>query len=221
MKFKDYVMLMGASLALGFILSWTIPNPIAEPTPQPKVDTIVTTNVKGKTALFIGDSHTANHSNGWQIQLSKLVGFKMINASVGGKMTYWMLQQAKVHLVKKYDYCFIYGGANDMYSVGIKPQTAVDNIKSIARICKEKGIICVVLTGFDAKTCTKSNNLEYPGRYTEFQKLLMSQDMEGATVVDTRVVDRKDCWDGLCHMAPSGHKKIAEKIVKDLALQRI
>ena len=63
MKFKDYVMLMGASLALGFILSWTIPNP--QPTPQPKADTIVTTNVKGKTALFIGDSHTANHSNGW------------------------------------------------------------------------------------------------------------------------------------------------------------
>jgi lysophospholipase L1-like esterase len=136
-------------------------------------------------------------------------------------MTYWMLQQAKIHLVKKYDYCFIYGGANDMYSVGIKPQTAVDNIKYIARICKEKGIICVVLTGFDAKTCTRSNNLEYPTRYTEFQKLLMSQDMEGAVVVDTRVVARTDCWDYLCHMAPSGHKKIAEKIVKDLALQRI
>ena len=221
MKLKDYVMLMGASLALGFVLSWTLPNPITKPTPQPKVDTPIINNVKGKTALFIGDSHTANQAQGWQVQLSKLVGFKMTNVSVGGKMTYWMVQQAKIHLVKKYDYCFIYGGANDMYSVGIKPQTAVDNIKYIARICKEKGIICVVLTGFDAKTCTRSNNLEYPTRYTEFQKLLMSQDMEGAVVVDTRVVARTDCWDYLCHMAPSGHKKIAEKIVKDLALQRI
>jgi lysophospholipase L1-like esterase len=221
MKFKDYVMLMGASLALGFILSWTLPNPIAEPTPQPKVDTtIVITNVKGKTALFIGDSHTANHSNGWQIQLSKLVGFKMINASVGGKTTYWMIDQAVYRINESVDYCFIYGGANDMWNGGV-PQEAVDNIKSIARVCKGRGVRCVVLTGFDAVKCTKTSNLKYPERYTEFQRLLMSQDMEGATVVDTRVVDRKDCWDGLCHMAPSGHKKIAEKIVKDLALQRI
>lgn len=225
MKFKDYVMLMSASLVLGFILSWSVaPSEIEKSTVDTtqvvvKKDTLV--NVKDKTAIYIGDSHTSNHAQGWQIQLSKLVGFKMTNVSVGGKMTYWMLQQAKTHLVKKYDYCFVYGGANDMYSVGIKPQTAVDNIKSIARICKEKGIICVVLTGFDAKTCTRSNNANYPGRYTEFQRLLMSQDMEGAIVVDTRVVDRRDCWDYLCHMAPSGHKKIAEKIVKDLALQKI
>jgi len=50
---------------------------------------------------------------------------------------------------------------------------------------------------------------------------LLTDYMDGAIVIDTRVVDRRDCWDNLCHMAPSGHKKIAEKIIKDLALQRI
>jgi hypothetical protein len=49
----------------------------------------------------------------------------------------------------------------------------------------------------------------------------LQEGVVGATVVDTRVISRVDCGDGLCHMNQSGHKKIAEKIIKDLALQRI
>jgi len=30
-----------------------------------------------------------------------------------------------------------------------------------------------------------------------------------------------DCWDDLCHMNKTGHTKIARKVIKDLALQRI
>jgi hypothetical protein len=40
--------------------------------------------------------------------------------------------------------------------------------------------------------------------------------MEFAQVIDTRVVDKTDCWDGLCHMNPNGHKKIANKVISDL-----
>lgn len=51
--------------------------------------------------------------------------------------------------------------------------------------------------------------------------MILFSGVVGATVVDTRVVDRSDCGDGLCHMNQSGHRKIAEKIIKDLELQKI
>lgn len=194
--------------------------------PPPLIDSSVnaldtTTNVKNKTALYIGDSHTSNHTQGWQKQLSDSVGFKMINASVGGKTTYWMLDQALYKINDKVDYVFVYGGANDMYSSHIKPEHAVENIKGIVRMAVKRGITCVVLTGFDASKCTKTQNPNYATRYAKFQQLLLTSDMEGAIVIDTRVVDRRDCWDNLCHMAPSGHKKIANKIIKDLKLKKI
>jgi len=221
MKFKDYIILVMTSILLGWLLtSFYKPTQTVLQDTTPKVDTPTVVNVKDKTALYIGDSHTANHTQGWQIQLSQAVGFKMINASVGGKTTYWMINQGLYRINDKIDYCFVYGGANDMYS-SISPQAAVENIKGIARMCNGRGVKCVVLTGFDPVKCTRTNNPNYARKYALFQQLLLTQDMEGATVVDTRVVDRVDCWDGLCHMAPSGHKKIAEKVIKDLALQRI
>ena len=77
------------------------------------------------------------------------------------------------------------------------------------------------MTGFNPDLCNQTPNKKYPSRYKEFQRLLLTQYMEGAIVVDTRVVDKRDCWDDLCHMAPSGHKKIAEKVIIDLNLQKI
>lgn len=186
-------------------------------------DSVVATKdtpvVVNKTALFIGDSHTANHQFGWQVQLCKQTGVKYKNVSVSGKSTGWMVLMAKQHLYKGLGYCFIYGGANDMWG-GIEPRVAFDNIQYMVELCAAKGVKAVVLTGFDAKKVTKTNNLGYPERYSRFQKLLLDS-LKGATVVDTRVIDRGDCWDGLCHMNYGGHKKIAEKIIKDLEFKKI
>jgi lysophospholipase L1-like esterase len=194
--------------------------------PLPIVDTIVidtptTFNVKGKTALFIGDSHTANHNNGWQKVLSDKVGFNMINASILGKTTYWMVNEAVYRLTNEIDYCFVYGGANDMYTSSITVKEAIQNIKGIARICNNLGIKCIILTGFDPVKCTRTSNPRYAYKYAELQRILLSEYMEGARVIDTRVVDRVDCWDGLCHMNPAGHRKVAEKVIKDLHFQKI
>lgn len=214
MKIKDTVYLIFASLLLGALLVNAHPSnkePLLE-TPPPDQDTLL--NVQGKTALFIGDSHTANHQFGWQKQLSDSVGFKMINASVSGKTTYWMLEQALYRVNDNIDYCFIYGGANDMYSRSISPKTAVDNIKGMARICRGHNVKCIILTGFDAKECTRTTNPNYAVKYTAFQHLLLKEDMEGAFVVDTRTVARTDCWDDLCHMRYSGHKKVTKKVIQ-------
>lgn len=181
------------------------------------VDTII--DVNGLYALFIGDSHTANHESGWQTVLCEFTGMKMNNISIGGKTTYWMQTTAKTNVTSHYNYCFIYGGANDMYSQGIKPETALHNVQKIVDLCNRMKVHAVVITGFDPVKCTRTNNLQYPARYAKLQQLFMDS-IKGADVIDTRVVDRKDCWDNLCHMAPSGHKKIADKIILDMKFKR-
>jgi len=45
---------------------------------------------------------------------------------------------------------------------------------------------------------------------------MLMDSISGATVVDTRVIDRTGCWDELCHMNPEGHKKIGMKVIHDM-----
>ena len=215
MKVRDYIILTAGSLVLG----WTVVSataPIKQIVTTTVIDTPILVNVKGKKALFIGDSHTSNHTHGWQKVLSNKVGFNMINVSILGKTTYWMLEQAHLKLNNKIDYCFVYGGANDMYTTSITVKEAVNNIKGIARMCNGLGVKCIIITGFDPIKCTNTPNKNYGHKYSEFQKVLLSEHIEFAQVIDTRVVAKTDCWDGLCHMNPNGHKKIANKVISDL-----
>lgn len=228
MKLKDYVILTGCSLFMGWAIVESHPSnidPLAVGTlavPQDTIPKDTQISVKGLNALFIGDSHTSNYSKGWQKVLSDSVGFKMDNASVGGKTTYWMLEIALYKINDKVDYVFVYGGANDMYSNHITPQAAVDNIKGIARMATKRGAKCIVLTGFDPYKCTRTKNKAYPSRYAKFQQLLLTQDMDGAKVVDVRgVVNRLDCWDNLCHMNPNGHRKIGEFVISACGFKKI
>ena len=79
-------------------------------TPIPRIGLDTTINVDGKTALFIGDSHTCNKNSGWQLLVCRETGMKMINPSVSGKTTYWMLNMAVYKMTDNIDYCFVYGG---------------------------------------------------------------------------------------------------------------
>jgi hypothetical protein len=220
MKIKDYLILAASSVLIGYVFATYNTSSSNEVSIDLSTDTDTMISVKGKVALFIGDSHTANVTRGWQTQLSDSVGFKMINAAVSGKTTYWMLNQAVYKINDNIDYCFIYGGANDMYG-NISPRDAIENIKGIVRICNVHNVKCIVLTGFDPVKCTRTKNINYPKKYSVFQNILLTENIEGATIVDTRVVDRRDCWDILCHMAPSGHRKIANKLINDLKLKKV
>lgn len=221
MRIKDAIILFFASLILGWAIAETHPKiadpmaigSIAIPNPQDTIivpkDTIV--DVKDKTALFIGDSHTSNHSVGWQVVLCKKTKLRMNNISVVGKTTGWMLERARLNLSSNYDYCFIYGGANDMYTQSITVKQAVNNIKQIVKLCKIHDVKPVILTGFDPIKCTRTSNVNYGPKYAKFQQTLL--DSFGTMVVDTRVIEREQCWDNLCHMNPEGHRKVAEKVI--------
>jgi hypothetical protein len=103
-----------------------------------------------------------------------------------------------------------------MYNSKITIESAVRNIQKIVNICNSKGVYPVVITGFNPLVCINTpENPNYRTKYSNFQNELVNK-IEGATVVITHVVDRKDCWDGLCHMAPSGHRKIAQHIIKKM-----
>jgi hypothetical protein len=222
MNIKDGILLMLASLVLGWLTSMVLFAKPQTPTPQRIVPTIITdtvNDVKGKKALFIGDSHTANYGYGWQTQLSQATGLVQKNIAVEGKTTSWMLTQAQLQVNPNYDYCFIYGGANDMYNSNISAFSAFNNIQSIVNICNSKGVKPIVLTGFDYSVCTRTENKLYPVKGAELQRMLLGQ-IRNAKVVDTRVVYRADCGDVLCHMNYSGHRKTAQAVISACKFKR-
>lgn len=183
-----------------------------------KTDTLV--DVSGKKVLFIGDSHTV-YDKGWQDQLAKKTGMSYVNTAQGGKRTDWMVKVAERRIDSTYDYCFIWGGANDMASqVTIKQATS--NIQTIVDMCNSHGIKPIVLTGFDPKLCIKVNGMgeawqPYPSKYTEFQKQLPSN-IKNAVVITNHFISRQDgdCSDFICHMSASGHRKMANGIISYL-----
>jgi hypothetical protein len=219
---RDYIILLILSLGLGWVVVTAATTPIQVQTitidtckPQ---DTIH--SVKGKKALFIGDSHTA-FDFGWQHQVAVKTGMSYLNTAVGGKQTTWMLETAKQNINSGFDYCFIYGGANDMAG-NRAPIKAVKNIQRIVNLCNKHNVKAIVITGFDPMTCVKIGSRTaykgYPQRYAKFQQMLIDS-ISGAKVIKTHCISRTDCGDFLCHMTASGHKKIANKIIKDLNLR--
>jgi hypothetical protein len=232
MKLKDGILLMLASLVFGWLILKakpiikdpmalgeiavidTIKASVQKDTIKPiiKQDTIV--SVKGKNALFIGDSHTAA-DYGWQHQLCKKTKMMYLNTAVGGKQTAWMVEVAKQNINSGYDYCFIYGGANDMAG-NRAPIKSVKNIQKIVNMCLAKQVTPIVLTGFDPLTCVNVAGRDiykgYPQRYAKFQKMLIDS-IQGAKVLKTHCISRTDCGDYLCHMTGSGHRKMCNFII--------
>jgi hypothetical protein len=178
------------------------------------VDTVV--DVNGKKALFIGDSHTANHDFGWQVILCQKTGMKMTNTAVIGRHLPWMVSVARQTISPYYDYCFIYGGANDIHG-NRNPHSVVKDVQKIVEMCTMNGVEAIVLTGFNAEECVRPIKGQefYPKAYTRYQKILMDSIVD-ATVVDTRVVVRTDCGDWTCHMQPTGHRKVANAVIKQM-----
>ncbi len=224
MKKMDYLIIVSFILVFlfaSFLIVRKAPKSKTSKSLQDTVKVIPDTpvSVKNKKVLYIGDSHTANHVFGWQVLVSKQTGMEMTNTAVGGKTIPWMLETAKYHLTKKYDYCFVYGGANDCYG-NINPNITLVYIQKIVDLCSEKGVKCFVLTGFDPLTCVKTNS-NYPKVYSKLQNLMLTK-LTKCQVIDCRkAVVRKNCWDWVCHMNQDGHKAIADCVIKAANLKKI
>lgn len=167
----------------------------------------------GKTVLYIGDSHTC-YAYGWQDQLSKLTRMVSTTLAKGGMRTDWMLRNSRPLFSKKFDYCIIWGGANDAASM-YKLDSTISNLQRMIDLGRKNGTKMIVLTGFNPSVVkiTESNRGQwgfYPPRYVTLQKRMQTE-LKGALVVQNWYVSRQDgdCGDFICHMSASGHRKMA------------
>ena len=102
--------------------------------------TLTKINPKGKRVAVIGDSHSALFGNGWQDTLSWKYNFELQNLSIGGKSTPWMVETLKKFYKdgKKADIVFIYGGANDSFSL-VKSSDTLKNIQTMVDLVRING----------------------------------------------------------------------------------
>jgi len=229
-KFKTGLLVLFLSL---FFFSFFISRPsradvgIKEVSDTPKIqmklDTVI--SVRGKKVLYIGDSHTT-YAFGWQDRLCKRTGMTYVNTAVGGKTTSWMLGVLKTNIHPNFDYCIIWGGANDMAG-NTKIKDAIHNVQKMVDICNSKGVKAIVMTGFSPKDCVDVSRQSpawqpYPKRYEVFQQMLQDS-IKGATVIKSHFISRKDrdCGDFCCHMASSGHIKMADSMISRLKFKTI
>lgn len=224
MNLKDTSILVIFSIFLGVVMfgQRATDSPLDEGISKTDSSTRDTaTSVRGKIALFIGDSHSANHQFGWQKQLCDSTGLIMRNVSAGGKTTDWMLNEAVYGVNDNIDFLFLYGGANDMHSGAMSPNDCLVNLQKIVNVAHSRGIKVIVITGFDPQKVVTANKSSYKNRYAHLQ-FLMLQKLQNCTVVDCRkIIQREDCSDPLCHMKKTGHRKIANQIIQDLHLLTI
>jgi hypothetical protein len=174
-------------------------------------------NVQGKKVLFIGDSQTANRDGyGWQTLLCKKTGMVGTNLAQVGKHTPWMIQKLKQNLDTTYDYCFIWGGANDIHG-NRDPYKVMNDIQDMVDMCREKNVRPIVILGYNSMEVIRPIKGQefYPNAYVKYQQVLL-ENLRNVVIVDTRILERKDCADWTCHMQPSGHRKIYEKVIDTL-----
>jgi hypothetical protein len=212
-----------------FLVGYVILNvPINPQVPQPKQKPIVVTqkntdtliDVSGKKVLFIGDSHSV-YANGWQHQLCSKTKMTYKNTAVGGKRTDWMVTQLLKNIDSSYDYCFIWGGANDAASYTTIEST-INNIQKMVNTCLGYGVIPIVLTGFDPRACIDVSRQDqkwssYPEKYVKLQNKMLT-DLKNCTIIKNHFVSKRDgdCGDFICHMSASGHRKMANGIINNL-----
>lgn len=178
---------------------------------------IVQVTESNKSALFIGDSFTSNHIWGWQILVSKNFKFYSVNLSEPGRQTKWMSSTLRSTNISTYDYCFIYGGVNDIFSE-VNPSVAVQNVLDMVYFCINNKVQPIVLLGYDPEKSI-SNQL---ANSTKIKNYKYFQDTLNYRLPDNVIrvkfdLESEDCFDWICHMTKSGHEKIAKEVIISLA----
>lgn len=192
-----------------------------------KLDLIAKTqdpeNVRGKKVLFIGDSHTSAYGWGWQDMICQRTGMHLKNTASVGKQTNWMAEKLKKHADTSYDYCFIYGGGNDI-AAGVGSRKVFSNISTMVSYCQELNITPVVITGANPSVVIDpvSNQWKLYIKNKSILQNFLLDSLQGAYVIDIRdIIEKKDCADFLCHMKKSGHSKISNRVIKTMNFQEI
>lgn len=195
--------------------------------------------------LFLGDSNTYDSVSNWTGYLKRDLGIR--NSTIiqkNGGTTTWMKDQLAQELAKgnKYDYIFIWGGVNDIYSSGTKKgkNTAIQNIRDMVMMLRKakdtEGKTPKIIVINMACDKLREDSVRYPEPEklaSEFYRELML--LPFAQVIPTREVlklgkvgcdslSAKDisaqrqiiCSDKLCHLKPEANKVLSDFIKNNL-----
>lgn len=195
--------------------------------------------------LFLGDSNTYDLPNNWTGYLRS--NLKMRNAKIiqkNGATTEWMKSALSEDLAKgnRYDYIFIWGGVNDIYSTGTKQgkvraiQNINDMVNMLRRAKNTEGkfpkivVINMACDKLRDESLRYSINEQFGNEF--YRELLMTPNVQ---LIPTREVlkmgkvpcqslSQKDllslrktlCRDNLCHLNTSANKVLADYIQKNV-----
>ena len=183
--------------------------------------TLAKINPKGKRVAVIGDSHSAGNGWGWQDTLSWKYGYELENLSVGGKSTPWMVETLKKFYAdgKKADIVFIYGGANDAFSL-VKEATTLNNIQSMVDMVRDNGGKPIVIEVFNYEKAVKPNVTDnYDSGIAKYMKLqdAIAKDIKNAVIVPRwEDVDAKSVGGDGFHLPKSSQTKFADYVAKEV-----
>jgi lysophospholipase L1-like esterase len=181
---------------------------------------------KGKSALFVGDSHTVA-SPSWAEAIKSKFGLGSIaKVASNGKTTAWMLTNLQTYLSKNKapDYIFIWGGTNDAYG-NTKIDDITKNIQAMVTLGKSKGSKVIVVQGYDPykvsynfdlgkmyKGATQSSLITGRNRVIELQKNNQSKIKNADVIVPAYGnFQRTDSTDGI-HLKMPNYKILGEYI---------
>jgi hypothetical protein len=90
----------------------------------------------------------------------------------------------------------------------------MNDIQDMVDMCREKNVRPIVILGYNSMEVIRPIKGQefYPNAYVKYQQVLLDN-LKDVQIVDTRILERKDCADWTCHMQPSGHRKIYEKVI--------
>jgi hypothetical protein len=180
-------------------------------------------DVRGKKALFVGDSHTSAYGWGWQDQVCNHTGMVCKNTAAPGKQTNWMAWKLDTYADSSYSYCFIYGGGNDV-AAGVPNSKILQNFRAMISHCQRLRIEPIVITGADPTRVISPSTTywkNYCSQKSKLQQMLVDS-LPGIVVIDTRkAIDKSDCADFLCHTKAPGQRKIAQEVIAQLDFKKV
>jgi lysophospholipase L1-like esterase len=171
-------------------------------------------NIKGQTALIVGDSHSAGYGWGWQNVLAKNYNFKIINIAKSGYTIPQMFRDMQnFYKSNSVPLVFIYGGANDIFN-GKNVEEALSEMQEMVDFAVSKGSKVILIAGFDSAVISKGKSAKFIANYNLFKQRLAN--IKNATFVPMwKGGLSTDSPDGY-HLRADAQKRFAEYVGKSI-----
>lgn len=183
---------------------------------------LLTVFIHNPRMLVVGDS-LSKYKYGYQDQIQHRLEIDVNNIAQGGKTTTWMLStlKSKLAIDSSFQSVIIYGGMNDAFNNSIPLSKTIKNIQQMVDLCNSKGILPIVIVGYDARTSMKHSEYYNDSIYIPCSKKYIQIQSEIPKIKNCLIVPvcpfvESDLGDGI-HPNVDGHKKLSNWICQHLS----